>query len=139
MSSIKTFTDEEILQRLLAVDSVPEKTVILDRLKIPVTMKALTGKQVFTIQERCTIYNKKTGTSKLDNEDFNAGLIVAATVKPNWGDSKLMTKYKASGPEEVIKRLLLAGEMSALGDVVLDLSGYNIELDDVKNLSEPAD
>lgn len=126
-------TDEQILQRLLAVDTVPEKTVMLDRFGIPVTMKGLTSKQVFTIQERCTIRNKKNGTSHVDSEDFNAGLIAAATVKPNWGDPQLIAKFKASGPEEVIKRQLLAGEMDALSDVVLDLSGYNTELEDVKN------
>jgi len=66
-------------------------------------------------------------------EQFNTALIAAATVAPNWGDAKLLAKYNASGPEEVVKRVLLAGELDALGDVVLDLSGFNTELDEVKN------
>jgi len=70
---------------------------------------------------------------RLEEELFNVSLIAASTPTPNWGDAKLLAKYEASGPEEVIKRLLLAGELSALGDVVLDLSGFNTELEDVKN------
>lgn len=133
---LEKMTDEQMLQRLLDADSVPEKTVKLDRLGIPVTLQGLTGKQVFSIRERCTERKDKKGrvTVQLDEEQFNTALIAVATVKPNWGDSKLLAKYRASSPEEVIKRILLAGELSALGDVVLDLSGFNAELEEVKNL-----
>lgn len=131
----ESMNEEQILQRLLDADTVPEKTVKLERLGIPVTLRGLTGKQVFSIRERCTERKERKGrvTERLDEEQFNTALIATATVKPNWGDSKLLAKYSASGPEEVIKRVLLAGELSALGDVVLDLSGFNVDLEDVKN------
>lgn len=129
-------TDEEILQRLLDVEAVPEKTVKLKRIGIPVTLRALTGKQVYTIKERCTItiQGKRGKTSReLDDESFNCALIAAATVKPNWRDPRLMEKYRASGPEEVVKRILLAGEIANLGDEVLEISEFNTELEEVKN------
>lgn len=128
-------TEEQILQRLLEADSVPEKTAIISRLGIPVTLRGLTGKQVYAIRERSTERKERRGkiTERLDEELFNTALIAAATVKPNWGDSKLLAKYKASSPEEVIKRILLAGELDALGEAVLDLSGFNTDLEDVKN------
>ena len=69
----------------------------------------------------------------MDEEAFNGALIAAATVKPNWGDPKLTAKFRASGPEEVIKRLLLAGEIAQLGDLVLEISEFNTELEEVKN------
>ena len=133
--SVSELTEEEILQRMLSVDAAPERTVSLKRIGIPVTIKGLTGKQVFTIRERCTITVKeKRGRSReLDEEAFNGALIAAATVKPNWGDPKLLAKFRASSPEEVIKRLLLAGEIAQLGDLVLDLSEFNTELEEVKN------
>jgi len=107
----------------------------LDRLDIPVTLRGLTGKQVFNIRERCTERKEKRGQtiSHMDEEMFNVSLIAASTVSPNWGNPQLLTKFSASSAEEVIKRILLAGELSALGDVVLDLSGFNTELEDVKN------
>lgn len=132
---IEKMTEEQALARLLDADKAPEKTVLLKRLGIPVTLRGLTGKQVFALQEQCTERHEKKGkvTERLDEEQFNAALIVAATVKPNWGDPKLLAKYQASGPEEVIKRLLLAGELAGLGDVVLDISGFNTGVEDVKN------
>lgn len=135
MNDMFSMSDEQILSRLLETDEVPQKTVFMSRLKIPVTLKGLTGKQVFSMRERCTGRSKDKGrdVERLDEEAFNCGLISMATVKPNWGDSQLLTKFNASGPEEVIKRLLLAGELSSLGDEVLDLSGYNLELEEIKN------
>lgn len=128
-------TEEQILQRLLEADTLPERTVVIPRLDIPVTLKGLTGKQVFSIRERCTERKERRGhvTERLDEEQFNVALIAAATVKPDWGNQKLINKYNTSGPEEVIKRVLLAGELSALSNVALDLSGFNVSLEDVKN------
>jgi hypothetical protein len=132
---IANMNDEQVLQRLLDVDTLPERTINLPRLNIPVTLRGLTGKQVFSIRERCTERKERRGkvTEYLDEEQFNVALIAAATVKPNWGDAKLLSKYQASGADEVIKRVLLAGELSALGDLVLDLSGFNLELTEIKN------
>lgn len=132
---METISEEQILQRLLDADTLPERAVKLERLGIPVKLRGLTGKQVYRIREQCTDRKEKRGhvTERLDEEAFNTGLIAAATISPNWGDPKLLGKYRASGPEEVIKRLLLAGELSALGDVVMDLSGFNTDLNDVKN------
>jgi len=133
--SFENLTDEQVLQRLLDADTLPERTVRLERMDIPVKLRGLTGKQVFSIRERCTERKERRGQTieKLDEELFNVSLIAASTLSPNWGNSQLLSKFSASGPEEVIKRILLAGELSALGDVVLDLSGFNTELEDVKN------
>ncbi|WP_135552595.1 phage tail assembly chaperone [Paenibacillus cymbidii] len=133
--NMQAMTEEQALQRLLDADALPERTVLLERFGVAVKLRGLTGKQVYGIRERCTERREKRGqtTERLDEEQFNTALIGAATVSPNWGDAKLLAKYNASGAEEVIKRLLLAGELSALGDVVLDLSGFNTELQDIKN------
>lgn len=126
---------DDILQKLLEADKLPEKTLALPRLGIQVTLRGLTGKQVYLLRERCTDRSDRRGqkSDRLDEEQFNVALIAAATVSPNWGDSRLLAKYEASGGEEVLKRILLAGEMSALGDEVLDLSGFNTTLEEVKN------
>jgi len=133
--NFEQLTDEQVLQRLLDADTLPERTVKLERLDIPVKLRGLTGKQVFSIRERCTERKERRGQTieRLDEELFNVSLIAASTIAPNWGNPQLLTKFSASSAEEVIKRILLAGEMSALGDVVLDLSGFNTELEDVKN------
>lgn len=127
--------EEQVLHRLLSADEPPQRTVRLPRLGVPVTLRGLSAKQVFAIRDRCTERHERRGrvTERVDDEQFNAALIAAATVSPNWGDPKLLAKYQASGPEEVVKRVLLAGELWALGEVVLDLSGFNTELEELKN------
>lgn len=128
-------SEEQVLQRLLDADTVPEKTVKIERLGIPVTLKGLRAKEVFRLREKYTMRKEKRGQviEQLDDEGFNAAIIVAATVKPNWADPRLLSKYQASGPEEVVKRVFLAGELAQLGNIVLELSGFDTELEEVKN------
>jgi hypothetical protein len=135
MDTDKSMTEEEILERLLDADRVPERTVGIERMGIPLTIRGLTGKTVFQIREQCTHRTNKRGQAieTLDEEQFNCRLIAAATASPKWEHPRLLEKYHASGAEEVVKRVLLAGELAALGDAVLDISGFNEELVEVKN------
>lgn len=139
----ENMTDDQVIEKLLGAEDIPTKTVGIERLGIPIKLKALTAKQVYKLRELCTITEKtrRGETTKLDEEAFNVGLIVKATVSPNWGDSKLLEKLSASSGTEVVKRLLLAGELDSLGDAVLDLSGYNTDLEEdlekIKNSSKP--
>ncbi|NLW89986.1 MAG: hypothetical protein GXY34_00070 [Syntrophomonadaceae bacterium] len=130
MDDLQKLSEAEIINRLLSSE-IPQKTVTLQRLGIPVTLKGLTGKEVFAHQEKCTRKGKDGAT--LDEEAFKVGLIAAATVSPDWGNKALLEKYNASGKEEVIKRLLLAGELSSLGEIVMELSGFEEDLVEVKN------
>lgn len=127
----------EIITALLAADSesLPTITVPLKRLGIPVKLKALTGKQVSRVRSfnTRTVKTKQGPKDVTDNEGFMVGLIALASVNVPWGDPKLIEKHKASSAEEVIKRTLLAGEISLLGEAVLDVSGFNVELEDIKN------
>ena len=129
--------EADIITKLMAADpdNVPTMVIPLARLGIPVTLKALTGKQVSRTRDRHTqtIKTKNGPVDKLDSEAFGIALIAASSVKPNWNDAKLLEKFKASSANEVIKRLLLAGEIQLLSDAVLEVSGYNLSLDDVKN------
>jgi len=131
MSNFEHLTDEDILNKILGVE-IPKKTVEIKRLGIPVTVHGLSLREVTTSKERHTSVDKK-GNSTLDTESYNLSLIVSAIEKPNFGDQRLLAKYKASSAEEVIKRLLLSGEIIGLVDLITDLSGFNSEFEEVKN------
>lgn len=142
INDIENMSDDQILEKLLNVGEVPTKTVFIERIGIPIKLKALTVKQVSKLRDDCTLKRKVKGVevSKFDNDAFNIGLIVQATVSPNWNNSKFLDALKVSSGEEILRRKLLAGELNSLGDEVLDLSGYNDELKDIeeiKNLSSP--
>lgn len=49
-----------------------------------------------------------------------------------WGDDRLISRLKLSGGEEAVRRLLLAGELDAVGDKVLEISGFGVDIDDLK-------
>jgi hypothetical protein len=78
---------------------------------------------------------------KVDTETFNALLISEATGKlevkglslNGWGDPRITSRLKLSGGEQSVRRMLLAGELDAVGDKVLELSGFGVEIADLKN------
>lgn len=131
MGKIIEMTDDEIFSRLMDEKSMPERTLVIKRLNIPVTIKALNWKELVKIDERCTV--TIDGKKVRDVEKYNAAVVVAATVRPNWGDPKLTSALKLSSGEEVVKRKLTAGEFSMLSDAVLDLSGFGDGIEEVKN------
>ncbi|WP_446897426.1 phage tail assembly chaperone [Clostridium sp. LBM24168] len=139
---LDNMSEDQIIEKLLNTQKVPTKTVFIERLGIPVKLKALTAKQVSRFRDECTYVEKIRGNeiTKFDNDKFNVGLIVKSTVSPDWGNSKLLAALHVSDAEEVLQRKLLAGELTVLGDEVLDLSGYNDGFKDVekiKNSSSP--
>lgn len=138
---ILSMKEEDILAKLMGTYETPTTTVILDRLgQIPVTLKGLTEKEISNIKKECTYSRKVKGQTieKLNGNEFDAGLIIAATTNFNWNNPKLLDSIKASDGKQFIRKKLLAGEISALTDKILELSGFNSELEeaeDIKNLS----
>lgn len=53
--------EDEIIAKLLEDSPVPQRTVFLDRLGIPITLKALTEKEISKIRKECTKIVKVQG------------------------------------------------------------------------------
>ncbi len=142
---ILSMKEEDILSKLMGTYEVPTATVILERLgQIPITLKGLTEKEISKIRKECTYTRKFKGKNedKFDGNEFDAGLIVAATTNFDWGNTKLLDSAKASDAKQFIRKKLLAGEISSLTDKILELSGFNSELEeaeDIKNSSVGAE
>jgi len=133
---ILNMTEEDIISKLMEPTEVPEATYFIERLGIPVTLKGLSERDINRIKKECTYEIKgKRGkkTKELDDEEFNAALIEAATIKPNWNNAKLLEALKASDGSQVIRKKFLAGEISAMGDKILELSGFDEDLEEIKN------
>lgn len=147
-----TWSEQDILDGLFETAmNLPEEAVFIGRLGLRVTLQGLTSSKVDLIRERCTIRKTSKGqtSEKVDSELFNAALVKEATSKlevvkklseeervvglSGWDDSRLTSRLKLSGGEEAVRRLLLAGELDAVGDKVLELSGFGVDIDDVKN------
>ncbi|GAB6988041.1 phage tail assembly chaperone [Paenibacillus pini] len=144
MSLQEHMSEEQILDRLFeAAEKLPEETVRIARLDMQMTLRGLTSSKVDSIRERCTIRKTVKGRvdEKVDSETFNALLISESTSQlevkglqiSGWGDPRITSRLKLSGGEQAVRRMLLAGELDAVGDKVLELSGFGIEIDDLKN------
>ncbi|MCT4593183.1 MAG: hypothetical protein N4A57_02765 [Anaeromicrobium sp.] len=133
---ILNMTEENIIAKLMEPTEAPEATYLIDRLGIPITLKGLSEKEINRIKRECTYTRKERGkrVKELDDEEFNAALIEVATVKPNWNDKKLLDALKASDGRQVIRKKFLAGETSAMADKVLELSAFDNDLEEIKNL-----
>ncbi|WP_440117133.1 phage tail assembly chaperone [Paenibacillus sp. QZ-Y1] len=144
MSMNENMSEEQILDQLFeAAERLPEENVRIQRLDLLLTLRGLTSSKVDQIRERCTIRKTTKGRTeeKVDTETFNALLISEATVKlkvrslelSGWGDTRITGRMKLSGGEQAVRRMLLAGELDAVGDKVLELSGFGVEIEDLKN------
>lgn len=150
MSVHENLSEEQILDCLFeAAEKLPEETVRIKRLDMQIVLHGLTSSRVDSIRERCTIRRTVKGVvdEKVDTETFNALLISEATdslvvkgLKLNgWGDPRITSRLKLSGGEQAVRRMLLAGELDAVGDKVLELSGFGVEITDLKNESAPGE
>ncbi|WP_019420192.1 phage tail assembly chaperone [Paenibacillus sp. OSY-SE] len=144
MKNVENLTEEQILDGLFeTAANLPEETIFLKRLDMRVTLHGLTSSKVDSIREQSTTRKTVKGQAveKVDSELLNARLILEASsslevkgLKLNgWGDPRITTRLKLSGGEQAVRRLLLAGELDAVGDKVLELSGWGVDIEDVKN------
>ncbi|GAA0076196.1 hypothetical protein UT300005_05740 [Clostridium sp. CTA-5] len=133
---IMNMKEEDILAKLMGTYEVPEATVFIERMEIPVTLKGLSEKEISKIRKECTYTRKVKGKieDKFDGNEFDAGLIIASTSNFDWNNSKLLESAKASDGKQFIRKKLLAGEISALTDKILELSGFNNELEEVEDI-----
>lgn len=129
--------EKDILAKLMGTYEVPTATVILDRLgQIPVTLKGLTEKEISKIRKDCTYQRKFKGKieDKFDGNEFDAGLIIAATTNFDWNNKDLLDSAKTSDGKQFIRKKLLAGEISSLTDKILELSGFNSDLEEAEDI-----
>ncbi len=151
--STEQLNEQDILDGLFeTAANLPEEAIFIGRLSLRITLRGLTSSKVDSIRERCTVRKTTKGqtSEKIDSELFNAALIKEATASLEvvkkleqggeqsvkligWGDERLISRLKLSGGEEAVRRLLLAGELDAVGDKVLEISGFGVDIDDVKN------
>lgn len=121
----------------------PSKEVEIKRLsnifgeKFTVLCKALTYDKYSEIQENCIEMNSKEPTfdlQKLQLELVFNGVFDAQDGTRLFSNKELQKKFKVPHGKELVKRLLLSGEISALADTITELTGYKEDLiEEIKN------
>ena len=84
---------------------------------------------------RQSLINRNKRSEELDNARFLSMVIYEATVESDkkrlWNNQELWQKWNLVSGFEVVNRVLTPGEKSKVGEVIMDLSGYDDDLDDI--------
>ena len=126
IKQIEAISEEEIISRLMVEYKAPEKVYLVERLNVPFELKGLTEKEITKIKEQCTY------RGVLNANEFDAGLIVAAVTNFKFNNEQLLKHYTVSSAKELVRRILLAGEIVGLTQAILKLSGFGNSVEEVE-------
>lgn len=131
-----------VLDLLLGVDAgkiqKPRKEVKIKSLSealgqdVVFIVEALTSDQYDKIQQNSLTINGKD--VDINMQDMQIFTIIEGTVDPNLKSKELREKFGAPTPKELVKTLLLSGEIMQLYNIISELSGFNENaVQEVKN------
>lgn len=118
------------------IENLTEEVVISDRFKVDgeilkFKIKAVTPDEFSDLQKQCTKIGKK-GKMNFDSKMFNEQLIVNYTVEPNFKDAESIKRAGCITPEQLLNKTLLAGEVATLVEQISTLSGFDKDLEELR-------
>lgn len=113
-----------------------------ERLHTEFQVRALTTGEYNQVQDRATRWtrNKRTGRMEKDLDASVMSLLVvaAATVEPNFADPQILQRYRVQEGYKAVSQALLPGEIEAIAEKIMTLSGFDDELEEQGKDSSPA-
>jgi hypothetical protein len=113
----------------------PQSTWHCKRLKTDFVVRGLTSKEYAAAQEQSTRWNRNKRTQRverdLDATKLSLLICLHGSVNPNFRDPAVLAKFGVQGaPHEAVGAALLPGEIEALAEKVLDVSGFEQDLEE---------
>jgi len=133
MSSLKAFFAQQ------AVSEITEEFVVSERFRdedgnpIPWRLRSLSESENEELRKASTQYVKGKGGQRIPEtkpEVYLAKIAVASVVYPDLKDAELQKSYGVIGAEELLKKMLLAGEYAALVQKVQEINGFDRDIND---------
>lgn len=121
------------------VATKPTKQFEIERLsrlaKEPIvfTCQALDGEVWNDIQRKSIDISKKGNLKDVRVFEMHLMTCVEGIIDPDLKDKKLLEHYGVATPKDLLKKILLPGEIADLNNVISELSGYETDDDDIKN------
>jgi hypothetical protein len=118
------------------VDNLEDSVAVSKRLKdkkgnlLKFKIKPMQQEEYLSYQEQCTIL-KKGGKIDFNTRRFNELLILNHTVDPNFRDAELIKSAGCTTPQQLLNKLLLAGEIQVLSEHIRNISGFEDSIDDL--------
>lgn len=105
-----------------------------------VDQKAMASMEsVWSAEDHCKVpfveYYGKVHDIERFTQDTEVHILLAGCVEPNLKDERLLEKFGGATPADAVKKMLLAGEITDLAQVIERLSGYRrLTITEVKNV-----
>ena len=113
------------------VDNLTEQVMVSRRLRgMPFTIRAMTGSEFAEYQKRSTLIQKGRKV-EFDSKRFNECIVIGHTIEPNFKDAELLKRSGCVTPEQLLNKVLLAGEIAELSQRISDLSGFGQSVEDM--------
>lgn len=129
----------DALEALLGAEIDVKESVYIKRLNADFIVKALDDETFNEIQDEATRY-VGTGANRrkeIDESKLNALLVAKAVINKDgeafFKNPQLLEKYGAKTAEECVRKALLVGEVATLVKAVLDISGFDNDVEEIKN------
>lgn len=118
------------------VENLTEEVIVSDRFKVDgeilkFKIKAVNPDKFSDLQKQCTKVGKK-GKVNFDSKMFNEQLIINYTVDPNFKEAKVIEKAGCMTSEQLVNKVLLAGEVATLVEEISALSGFDKDLEELR-------
>ena len=121
--------------------TITEEFVVSNRIKgeggnpIPWQLRAISEDENEAIRKSCTRQTRVKGqmVQETNGQAYMAKLVAACVVFPDLKDVELQNSYGVRGEEDLLRRMLLAGEYATLAEKVQELNGYDRDINDLKD------
>jgi hypothetical protein len=134
MSSLQAFFAQNVQSNII------EEFVVSERFKdeygkpIPWKLRTLSEAENEEIRKASTQMVKGKGGQRIPEtkpEVYLAKVAVASVVFPDLKDAELQNSYGVIGAEDLLKKMLLAGEYAALVQKVQEINGFDRDINDL--------
>lgn len=118
------------------VDTIEKEVVVSKRIvdengqMLKFKVRPMLNEQYLEYQNQCTV-PKKGGKIDFNTKRFNQLVILNHTVEPNFRSAELIQQAGVATPEQLLNKMLLAGEIQILSEQIREVSGFADSLDEL--------
>lgn len=118
------------------VDTIEKEVVVSKRIvdengqMLKFKVRPMLNEQYLEYQNQCTV-PKKGGKIDFNTKRFNQLVILNHTVEPNFRSAELIQQAGVATPEQLLNKILLAGEIQILSEQIREVSGFADSLDEL--------
>lgn len=120
----------DALQILLA----REKEIPVQEREVRIKRLSRKGEEPVVFVLRSLSYNRVEEIRKISGDDAKLHILLAGVKSPDFRNQELMDHYGAATPTDLVKLMLLPGEIEDLARAVERLCGYRrVTIEEIKN------